>query len=125
MSIVTVAYSPNDFYYVSSNVDLSICSSANAASLDASCCSSVEDKTNCSYYNSNKEVCYKHEVCKNKNNALLANKMENNHSGADERYINTKKQYEYEIMKTVNISSGIAIFAVATIYMMNGGIQKV
>jgi hypothetical protein len=125
MSIVTVAYSPNDFYYVSSNVDLSICSSANAASLDASCCTSVEDKTNCSYYNSNKEVCYKHEVCKNKDNALLANKMDNNHSGADERYNNTKKQYEYEIMKTVNISSGIAIFAVATIYMMNGGIQKV
>jgi hypothetical protein len=51
--------------------------------------------------------------------------MDNNHSGADERYNNTKKQYEYEIMKTVNISSGIAIFAVATIYMMNGGIQKV
>jgi hypothetical protein len=125
MSIVTVAYSPNDFYYVSSNVDLSICSSANAAALDVSCCTSMEDKTKCSYYNSNKEVCYKHEVCKNQKYALLANKIENNHSGANQRYANTKKQYEYEIMKTINITSGIAIFAAATIYMMNGGIQKV
>ena len=125
MSIVTVAYSPNDFYYVSSNVDLSTCSSANVAALDASCCTVMEDKTNCPYYNANKEICYKHEVCKNKNNALLANKMDNNHSGANERYVNTKKQYEYEIMKTINISSGIAIFAIATMYMMNGGIQNV
>jgi hypothetical protein len=125
MSIVTVAYSPNDFYYVSSNVDLSTCGSANSSALDASCCSSVEDKTKCSYYTSNKETCYKNEVCKNKKYALLSNNIENNHSGAEERYANTKKQYEYEIMKTVNISSGIAIFAIATIYMMNGGIQKV
>jgi type IV secretory pathway VirB6-like protein len=95
------------------------------------CCSDPKnsnytlDKSTCSTWDDNKTDCYKYEVCKNKQYSQLVNKIENNHSGADERYANTKKQYEYEIMKTINITSGIAIFAVATIYMMNGGIQKV
>lgn len=127
MSIVTVSYNPNDFYYVSSNLDLKTCNTVDVNKMNNLCCSDpilsnyTMDKSKCPNWSTNKEKCYTYEVCKNKQNALLSNKIENNHSGSQERFANTKKQYEYEIMKTINITSGIAIFTIATYYMMNTG----
>jgi len=46
--------------------------------------------------------------------ADLANKQQNKNSGADERYANALKEYDFELLHTVNNISGIIIIGYLT-----------
>jgi hypothetical protein len=42
--------------------------------------------------------------------------MQNNYNGADERYANIKKEYDYAVLHTINIVTGIIILGGVTYY---------
>jgi hypothetical protein len=57
--------------------------------------------------------CYRKELCKNKDNALRIQEIQNNHLGSDQNYHDTMTLYKNEYAKMVNLSVGIlAIIAV-------------
>lgn len=122
MPVVEIAYSPNDFYYMSSGKydDIkNICPVylRDKPKWDQMCCTDQSDKNNkdvCPNWDATK--CYEYEVCKNKEYANLANTLENNNGGASERYSNLQKQYHNEILKTVNISASILIITYLSVY---------
>jgi hypothetical protein len=123
MPIVEVAYSPNDYYYITSGKydDISeLCKSTYIKDLDkwnSDCCVDYPDKTNSEKCpNWNQDKCYEFEVCKNKEYAGLANTLENNSSGSSERYNNLKKEYQNEIIKTINISASIFLITYLSVY---------
>ncbi len=51
--------------------------------------------------------------------ADLANKQQNKNSGADERYANALKEYDFELLHTVNHISGIIIIGYLTYYFLS------
>lgn len=119
MPVVEIAYNPNDFYYVSSGKYDSIkdvCPNylKDKAQWDKDCCTDNPDKLTCPKWNNTK--CYEFEVCKNKEYADLANILENNNGGSNERQRNYKKQYQNEIIKTINISASILIITYLSVY---------
>jgi hypothetical protein len=60
--------------------------------------------------------CYKKELCKNKDNAININNLQNNHLGSDQNYENTKALYMNEYVKTINLSIGVVILVAAIFY---------
>uniref|UniRef100_A0A6C0JGS8 Uncharacterized protein n=1 Tax=viral metagenome TaxID=1070528 RepID=A0A6C0JGS8_9ZZZZ len=64
----------------------------------------------------NAEACIKKELCKNKSNVDKLMAIENGHSGSDEKYYNTKDQYNYLFMNTMNLGIG-CIFLGVSIYL--------
>ena len=118
--IVTVAYSPNDFFYNTSSMMPrdNECKTMIKSKVywDDKCCIDKSDKSSCTTWNDNSGNCYKYELCKNKMYSALANKMQNSNSGSDERVANIKKQYEYAILNTVNLTSGIAVILYLSFY---------
>jgi len=117
---ILVSYNKNDFYYNTSGLTPSNeeCKliMQNKDELDKICCVSELDKSKCSNWDENVEKCYKYELCKNKNMAVLANTLENNNSGNKERHENLSKQYQNELIKSVNFSFSIAIIAYLSVY---------
>lgn len=65
---------------------------------------------------SNAEACIKKELCKNKSNVDKLTEIENGHSGSDEKYYNTKEQYNSLFMNTMNLGIG-CIFLGVSIYL--------
>ena len=126
MSIVTVAYSPNDFFYVTSNMtptDDECKLQYSDASWNDTCTKCYEKSKNPNFtgtcdlsWNDIKTTCYNFQLCKNKEMANLANQQENKYSGSDERYANIQKQYDYAVLNTVNLVSGIAIIGYLTAF---------
>jgi hypothetical protein len=123
MPVIEVAYNPNDFYYATSGLlpSVEVCKTylSNKPDWDKTCCINTNDKQNtalCPLWNDASNNCYKYELCKNKENADLANNLENNNAGASERYNNYKKQYQNDILKAINISAGIAIITYLSVY---------
>lgn len=163
MSIVTLAYNRNDFFYATSyntpsddtcaiwketDASFSKCAacysttlnpyvsngsviinngmvdpSANGA-VDASLnVDTVDDvalnannKCDMSYWNDMSSNCFKYQLCKNKELATLANSAQNKYGGSDERYANIKKEYDYAVLHTVNIVTGIIALGGLTVY---------
>jgi hypothetical protein len=70
------------------------------------------------FWNDMSSNCFKYELCKNKNLATLANNAQNNYNGADERYANIKKEYDYAMLQTINIVTGIIILGGVTYYYL-------
>lgn len=138
MSVVTFAYNPNDFFYASSyntpshyectawkNTDASFskCNACYGTTLntDASNNENIDDDANvnkCSmkYWNDMSSNCFKYQLCKNKALANLANTTQNNYSGSDERYANIKKEYDFAVLHTINIITGIVALSGLTVY---------
>jgi hypothetical protein len=119
MPVVEIAYNPNDFYYVSSGKYDSIkavCPNYlnDKQQWDRDCCTDTPDKLSCPNWDNTK--CYEFEVCKNKEYADLANILENKNGGANERQSNYKKQYQNEVIKTINISASILIITYLSVY---------
>jgi hypothetical protein len=111
MSIVTLAYNPNDFFYASS---YSIPS-------DDTCAQWITNNTDFSNCETQSWVdasvnCYKYKLCKNKELAALANSAKNSYNGSDERYANIKKEYDYAVLHTINIVTGIVALAGLSVY---------
>jgi len=122
MPVVEIAYSPNDFYYMTSGKYQDVSGKCptylkNKSTWDKTCCTDISDKNNktlCPDWNNT--ICYEYEVCKNKEYADLANKLQNNNGGSNERRSNLKKQYHNEILKTINISASILIITYLSVY---------
>lgn len=143
MSTVTIAYNPNDFFYASSyNTPTDdICN--NILQYDASftqckACYGIDLSNNANgntyigtngntwinncdtgFWNDMSSNCFKYQLCKNKKLATLANNAQNNYDGSDERYANTKKEYDYVVLRTINIVTGIIILGGVTFYYSN------
>jgi hypothetical protein len=115
MSTVLVDYNPNDFFYqkineispndVPNNND---CSQTYIIISDESCKFSTDSKS--TWVKDASMNCYKREICKNKLNANEIHKLENNHLGSDQNYINTKAIYMNEYVKSFNLTIGILAF---------------
>jgi hypothetical protein len=85
--------------------------------MDEKCCVNVNNKIQCSSVWKDVALeCYNYELCKNKQYADLANHMANNNAGSDERYNNIQKQFQNEILKSVNIVASIAIISYLSVY---------
>jgi hypothetical protein len=118
MSVVEIAYNPNDFYYIASGVYNDI--------KETQCHNFLNDniiwETNCKNatgktWNDDLSLnCFQFEVCKNKNYADLVSNLENNSSGANERNSNLRNQYHNEIIKTINISASILLITYLSVY---------
>jgi len=109
--MVTLAYNPNDFFYTSSYNTPSndICTQWLRNDESFSNCDTkswVDTSLNC----------YKYKLCKNKELATLANTAQNNYNGSDERYANITKEYDYALLHTVNIVTGIVALGGLTVY---------
>jgi hypothetical protein len=65
------------------------------------------------YFRDNSMNCFPYQLCKNKN---LANKMQKNYDANDERYANIKKEYDYALLHTINIISGIFVITGFTFF---------
>lgn len=140
MTTVTIAYNPNDFFYSSSYNTPSTIECTDMLQNDtpykqcASCyginiTGKIDGNTyigpngnvyinNCDigFWNDMSSNCFKNQLCKNKKLATLANNMQNNYNGADERYANIKKEYDYAVLHTINIVTGIIILSGVTYY---------
>ena len=140
MSTVTIAYNPNDFFYTSSyntpssiectdllqnNAPYTQCASCYGVNITEKIDGNTYIGTNGNVYINNCDIgfwndmssnCFKYQLCKNKKLATLANNMQNNYNGADERYANIKKEYDYAVLHTINIVTGIIILSGVTYY---------
>jgi hypothetical protein len=88
---IVVGYSKNDFFWTSASADmLKTCPAS--------------QPTDCSGYTSD---CYKYEVCKNKEYSDWFLNTQANHSGADGRYLDTRKVYNFSLQKTINLTAAI------------------
>jgi hypothetical protein len=122
MPVVEIGYSPNDFYYTTSGIyedNKSKCPDLlkDKKSMDEKCCVNVNNKTQCgSVWKDVALECYTYELCKNKKYADLVNHMANYNAGSDERYSNIQKQFQNEILKSVNIVASIAIISYLSVY---------
>jgi hypothetical protein len=124
MATVTIAYNPNDFFYntssysVPSNDECNLFLQNDASYSQCSPCYGNTHINNCDvgFWNDMSSNCFKYELCKNKKLATLANNKQNNYSGSDERYANIKKEYDYAVLHTMNIVTGIIILSGVTYY---------
>lgn len=123
MPVIEIAYNPNDFYYATSGLYDNTLKQKCPTYLkekvfwDDRCCVDVNDKNKCKYqWNDVSSNCYDYELCKNKQYADLANNLENNNAGATERHANLQKQYQNEVLKTINISASIVIITYLSVY---------
>jgi hypothetical protein len=131
---VLVGYSPNDFFYVQAE-------QANKMPTDSECISNFRVNGNISLgfgnrisgntslcltnptwdsicknnFSNNRESCIKRELCNNKRNSTKINNLQNTKSGAMEKYMNEKMNYDSVLMNTINLGIGI-IFLIVVIY---------
>jgi hypothetical protein len=141
MSTVTIAYNPNDFFYrtnsysVPSNDECNLFFNNDASYSQCSSCYGVNitgnidansytgtngniyiNKCDVGFWKDTSSNCFNYQLCKNKKLATLAYNMQNNYIGADERYANIKKEYDYAVLHTINIVTGIIILGGVTYY---------
>lgn len=130
---VLVGYSPNDFFYVqaeessviNSNTDcynLTINGNVNLPNGNTIASGSSLHLNNpawdtiCNnYFSKNQENCVKRELCNNKKNATQLGDLQNSKSGAMEKYMNEKMNYDSILMNTINLGIGI-VFLIVVIY---------
>jgi len=113
---VIVGYSPTDFFYVdATNYGISI--------TDGSCASlKIYDSawdTSCNSINftDNSDKCIQKEFCINKAQAGILANTKNSHTGADEKYLDSKSVYNQTITTTYNL--GIGIFGLIILILIN------
>ena len=95
---VILAYSPSDFFWVSADENDFSMESCNLPQ-----CSETD------LGSENIQNCYSKELCNNKKNSTLLQKMQYVHSGADGRYFDTTNIYQKTILDTFNLGVGIII----------------
>lgn len=107
---LTMSYSPNDFFYVKADdtgtmPTVAECSSLNPLdkSWDASC--------NSTTYLENNDKCLKKELCKNRMYATQLLSSQNQHGGADQKYMDTKQSYNNELLNLGNLVLGTVLLS--------------
>jgi hypothetical protein len=71
------------------------------------------EPTTFAFTSNNANNCISKELCRNKKNVNKLIAIENGHSGADEKYYNTKEQYNELFMSTMNLGIGCLFLGVA------------
>lgn len=104
---VVLAYSSNDFFYYSVKDDLKMCDSSGYTNLPSCETATALDNTGLG--------CTAIELCKNQKNAKWVADIQEKHSGADERYLNTKDIYNVNYASMINLGIGI-LFSISYIY---------
>jgi hypothetical protein len=130
---VLVGYSPNDFYYVQAEENNIIDPSSDCDKLNVNGNITLSNGTTITngsslpltnpawdticnnYFSENQENCVKRELCNNKNNATQLGDLQNSKSGAMEKYMNEKMNYDSILMNTINLGIGI-VFLIVVIY---------
>jgi hypothetical protein len=112
MSKVVISYSPNDFFYVKFDEQ------NNISTIDNTVCAPLKPYENMNVdcnnqnYNSseiNKINCNLKELCKNKEKVEELQKIQNTHTGSDQKYLDTKYSYNTALLRTINLGVGICI----------------
>lgn len=107
-----IGYSPNDFLYVNLGVDLpSNCNNIEPPSR-TECARIVKKSSDPEKSLTTDEIetidlCYKNELCDNKEKATQLINIQTNHLGSDGRYDDTEQLYWNEMVKTTNLIVGI------------------
>ena len=105
-----VSFNKNDFWYNSTNADINHnLPSKNECELNSVQDSVLWDKTKCNKtsYTDNNQDCVRRELCLNREYAEKLEKLQNNHIGADQNYLDTKQKYSYGFLQSVNLGVGI------------------
>lgn len=120
---ISIGYNPDDFFYtlVGSNMpsDLS-CNDPTTGYLNIpndKCLFINPIDINSELWRDNSFNCYKKELCINKEISSKINDVENKHLGSQQNFMNSKKMYDNELLKTFNVSFGILII-ITTIYYL-------
>ena len=109
---ITVAYNPNDFFYVnaitsagskSSTIDADFCPSKKEVNITRAECLKKNDKDD------DINTCYDKELCINIDNAKKIYELENRHDGTGEKYNNVNAEYRHEIVKSYNLGIGVLV----------------
>ena len=112
MNDILVGYSPNDFFYAQASQIGIMPDEDTCAALDPH---NTQWDISCNqfYFPNNGAECISKELCKNKEKVEWVEKEQMQHSGADERYLDTKTVYSSTIMNTINLSIGILFLSIA------------
>lgn len=120
---ITIGYHTNDFFYTIVGNKMPSDASCNNPETgflfipDSSCVLIDASGVSGNTWMDNSYNCYKKELCKNKNLALKINDIENNHLGSQQNYMNSKKMYNNEILKTFNLTFGILLLFMTIYYV--------
>ena len=102
---IVLGYSPGDFFYVKA---------IDEGNMPDDCKPLLEDdklnskeKCNDENYKQNADKCLGKQLCDNKKNVELLYDLQNNHSGSDQNYLDTKEKYNDELLNTINLGIGI------------------
>jgi hypothetical protein len=108
-SDIIVGYNKNDFFYVNAENTNGILS-ASDCTFDVDLHNTIWD-TSCNetHFVDNSANCLKKELCINKEYANTIKHMQQNHSGADEKYENAKQVYDQTFARTLNLGGGILV----------------
>jgi hypothetical protein len=101
-SLAPKGYSPNDFFWVSAKEELETinCDSVIDESTTITCSDSNINETDI-------KTCYQAELCKNKNYSKWLGEIQQKHSGADMRNLDSQNSYNFELRNTFNLGIGI------------------
>ena len=69
-------------------------------------CSHISLSPNGDEWYKHGDECFTQELCNNKKKADEIYKIQNTHSGSGERYLDSSLEYNYEVMKTMNLGIG-------------------
>ena len=105
---VFVEYSPNDFFYAIASKGIATPSKEQCDTLH------IQDDSwdsHCSIdkFQDNYEECIERELCINKEGVDKIKKIQNRHSGSDEKYANTNIEHGGVVINTINLGIGILL----------------
>lgn len=104
-----IGYDPNNMYWVSAtptDVSFEKCSTILTQTCKAD---SISD--------SDVSLCFKQELCKNKEYSTLLKSFQTNNSGFDERLSDKKKEYRHDFINSINL--GIGVFGLSCYIYLN------
>lgn len=105
---VLLSYSPSDFFYVKADFDGIMPNSEQCDAMDVYN-TSWDISCNSKYYTTNADICFRKELCKNKEKVDFIKKNEDNNNGANQKYLDVKNKYDETFLSTVNLGIGILL----------------
>jgi hypothetical protein len=103
---VIIGYSPHDFFYSK----ITTIDTTTPFNPSTSCTSNLPTDIDCNdsnFFSTNKANCITTAACKNKTKSDQLLQLNNEYSGSDEKYRNTKSKYDVEYYTMLNLGTGI------------------
>jgi len=110
---LVIGYSPNDFFYVEAEKEGIMPNPVDCSNLKPN--DPAWDNKCKNDFSNNSVNCVKRQLCINKDKASELINIEANHSGAAEKYMNEKMNYDSMLMNAINLGIGI-VFLLVIIY---------